>query len=235
MQQLGCRTVTAYLQVVGGDQGLRLECERRLTVSISRFFRDRGLFEILAREILPSLVEIHPNPVKAWVAGCACGEEAYSLRIVWEAFRTGCERRPTLELLATDLHPAYIAKARAGIYPQSSLREMPADVRERYFTPLGERRGFAIDPLLQAGVEWRLHHLLDDPPGEKFQLVSLRNSLLTYYDEKLKVPALKKIVKTLAPPGFLIIGSHEKIPPQVLDLVAYEKNSCVFKRVSNTR
>jgi chemotaxis protein methyltransferase CheR len=229
MEQMGCRTLAAYLKVMETDQGLRLECERLLTVSISRFFRDRELFRLLESEILPRLVEMHPKRLKGWVAGCARGEEVYSIKIVWEAIREGRGPQPTLELLATDLHPAYIAKARTGIYSKSSLKELPADARDRYFIPLGDQRGFALVRSLNADVKWRVHHLLADPPGQGFHLITLRNNLLTYYDETLKVPAFRKIVKTLVPGGFLIIGAHEKIPLETSDLIPYQGMPYVFQ------
>ncbi len=232
MEEVGCRTLAAYLRVIKGDQGARLECERLLTVSISRFFRDRELFRLLEREVLPTLAERQRGRLKVWVAGCARGEEVYSIKIVWRALRESRRPLPIFELLATDLHPGYIARAQTGIYSKSSLKELPEDIRERYFTPLGDQSGFAVDPSLKSDVEWRIHHLLADPPDQGFHLITLRNNLLTYYDETLKVPAFRKIVKTLVPGGFLIIGSHERIPPHVPNLVAYEKNSCIFQRLS---
>ena len=229
MQQVGCRTLAAYLKVLETDQGLRLECEQLLTVSISRFFRDRELFNILAREILPSLAERQRENIKVWVAGCARGEEVYSIRILWEALREQRERLPRLELLATDLHPTYIAEARAGIYPMSSLKEVPEDIRDRYFIPHG--KGFALERALKTDVEWRVHHLLTDPHGQGFHLITLRNNLLTYYDETLKVPAFRRIVTALAPGGFLIIGSHEKIPSKTTALSPYPGTPYIFQSV----
>jgi chemotaxis protein methyltransferase CheR len=221
MEQLGYRTLAAYLKVMETDQGLRLDCERLLTVSISRFFRDRELFQLLENEILPSLAERQGDSIRAWVAGCARGEEAYSIKIVWAASQQGRGPRTTLELLATDLHPVYIAHAQTGIYSKSSLKELPVDIRDRYFIPSGDQRGFAIAQSLKRDVAWRVHHLLADPPDQGFHLITLRNNLLTYYDETVKVPAFRKIVKTLAPGGFLIAGSHEKIPFETSDLIPY--------------
>ena len=83
MQDLKCQNMDTYLDLLNQKTELRQECERRMTVSISRFFRDRQLWHNLADDLLPHLIEREKNTLRVWSAGCARGEEVYSFKIVW--------------------------------------------------------------------------------------------------------------------------------------------------------
>lgn len=213
---------------------MRQECELLMTVSVSRFFRDRGLWHALEKEILSSIIKEHAGHVRVWSAGCACGEEAYSFKIVWNVIEQKVERLPELQVWATDMNPGYLDKARAGIYSHSSLKEVPGALQDVYFKPGRKRKKWAIIEPMKMGVTWESHNLLSDPCDREFQLVFLRNNLLTYYENELKAPAFQKVVDALVPDGFLIIGAHEELPPGMTELVSFPGNSCVFqKKVRN--
>lgn len=212
MQQIGCRGIQEYLERLGRDDALRRECERRMTVAISRFFRDRRMWEILEGRVLPQLLDRHPAALKIWSAGCSRGEEVYSLKILWENLRATGRAMPALEVLATDLHPDYLAKAQRGVFGQSSLKEVrPAD-RTRWFEPASGGDRFAVLSALRAGIVWTVHDLRNDPPARGFQLVFLRNNVLTYCSEDVRADILAKLVPALAPAGYLVIGAHERLP-----------------------
>jgi chemotaxis protein methyltransferase CheR len=164
MHQLGCQSVAAYLYKLEKSHGTRDECERLMTVSISRFFRDRKLWEILQKEILPGLIEKHRQKLFVWSAGCASGEEVYSLKILWNALKESIPHLQELEITATDLNPVYLERARAGVYPSSSLKEVPEQIRSAYFRAQGKGL-YALTPSLQKGIIWQTQHLLSDPPG----------------------------------------------------------------------
>jgi chemotaxis methyl-accepting protein methylase len=220
MQQMGCRTVQAYLLELDQHKDARQHFEHLMTVSISRFFRDRALWQTLEDEVLPRIIKEHENKVKVWSAGCACGEEVYSLKILWEITGQRLQALPELEIWGTDMNPLYLNKARAGVYGRSSLKEVPEALRAQFF-----RVGS-----MKEGIVWLDHNLLFDPSGNKFRLVFLRNSLLTYYEERLKGPAFQKVVDALAEGGFLIIGSHEQIPPRVGRLLPFGRHPCIYQK-----
>ena len=218
MQQLKCPSVESYLLTLEQSQDLRQECELLLTVSISRFFRDRVLWNTLENQIIPSIMMKNRDSLKVWSAGCACGEEVYSFKIIWEESKSVAENLPKLDLWATDMNPLYLDKARSGRYPRSSLREVPEKIRSVYFESQKGGKEYEVMPFLKENIVWELHHLLSEPPASDFHLIFLRNNLLTYYDERLAVPAFQKIVESLAPNGYLIIGSHENLPPSASHL-----------------
>lgn len=230
MQQLGYKSVAEYMLALDKDQELRLQCEKLMSVSVSRFFRDRGLWQILGDHVLPNLVAMSRERVMVWSAGCACGEEAYTFKILWDLSQGHFQHLPALEVWATDLNPLYLDRARAGIYPRSSLREVTENIRSTYFEPLKGARQYRVAPSLRKGIWWEVHNLLHDPPAQDFHLIFLRNSLLTYYSSELKEPAFRKLVDRLLPGGFLIIGSHEKIPLLIENLNPLSKLSYIMQR-----
>lgn len=229
MQETGSRNVRDYIEAIERDREIRLQFERLMTVSISRFFRDRGLWETLERRILPLMATEDHRIVRVWSAGCASGEEVYSLRILWEDLRKSSAPIPDLRILATDMNPAYIERAKTALYRTSSMREVPEAIRASCFENLSGGR-YALRSRLKQGIEWRVHHLLTDPPGTSFDLIFLRNNLLTYYSDKLMIPAFEKVVDRLSPGGFLITGSHEKIPPEFPDLEPWEEGGSIYRK-----
>jgi chemotaxis methyl-accepting protein methylase len=213
MQQTNCRTTEAYLSLLNEDSEAKHHFDCLMTVSISRFFRDRMLWEVLETKILPGLVKEHENRVKVWSAGCACGEEVYSLKIVWDRLGARFQTLPELDMVATDMNPVYLNKAKNGVYGRSSLREVPEALREVYFRPMRKGRSYAVSERLKDGVVWREQNLLVNSLGSGFHLVFLRNSLLTYYEDELEIPAFRNVIDSMAQSGLLIVGSHERIPP----------------------
>ena len=230
MHQLGCQTVEAYLLVLGQDSAARYHCERLMSVCISRFFRDLDLWRTLADEILPSIFKENTMSMKVWSAGCACGEEPYSMKILCETMAPGVKYMPDVEIWATDMNPDYLKRAQTGIYSASSLKELPQALRTRYFRPTQQQHAYRINEPLKKGLIWRVHNLLSGPPDSQFQLIFLRNSLLTYYRDALKLPAFEKVVGSLAQSGFLIIGAHEQIPPGTNELVPFGSHSYIFQK-----
>ena len=165
-----------------------------------------------------------------WSAGCACGQEVYSLKILWRRLSKRFRGLPELEIWATDMNPVYLDKARTGIYPRSSLKDVPEAFRSLYFVPGAKERTYAVVEVLKKGIEWHAHNLLLDPPATGFRLVFLRNSLLTYYEDEIKVPAFQNVVESLDWGGFLVIGTHEKLPKVPTALPPCAPYPYVFKK-----
>jgi chemotaxis protein methyltransferase CheR len=232
MRALDCRTLPDYLAVLDRDQAVREACDHHMTVSISRFFRDRSLWTALEERLLPELFNHFPRKIRVWSAGCACGEEVYSFAIVWELLKKHREHFPVLELLATDTNENSLARARVGRYPYSSLKEVSEEVRSDFFKSQKGDKQFEIQPLLAQDVLFQSRDLLSDPPPMRFHLILLRNNLLTYYQDDIKIPAFKRIVGGLNKHGLLVIGSHEKAPPGTVDLVVDNQFDYVLRAVA---
>jgi chemotaxis methyl-accepting protein methylase len=206
------------------------EARRLMDVSISRFFRDGPLWQMLGEEILPSLIAEHPGGVRAWSAGCALGQEAYSLRILWALLAEKTTSMPPLELWATDVNPAYLERANEGIYPAGALARVPAEAMARFFRPAG-RASFRVVDALPEGIRWQVHDLTaDPPPARDFHIVFLRNNLLTYYRGVIVEAALPAIVDSLAPGGILVIGQKERLPDFMKGFDPRPVMSCLYRK-----
>ena len=231
MQQLVCRNIDEYLRSLHRDEEARQQCECLMTVSVSRFFRDRFLWKMIEDQIVPEILKGNRKRVRFWSAGCACGEEVYSFKILWESLKGHFDRMPELEIWATDMNPVYLRRAQAGIYPLSSLKEVPQELREIYSIPHGEKGLYRIAPSLKKGILWKVHNLLFELGEADFQIIFLRNSILTYYKDELKESAFRKVMDNLAQGGFLIIGSHEKLPIKSRDLLPFSSQPYIFKKI----
>lgn len=229
MQELNCRRVSEYLDIIDADPDLREACERAMSVSISRFFRDRELWRILEEDILQQLDACGIPIIRVWSAGCAAGEEVYSLKILHARLAESGKCRAALWIFASDLNPENLDRARSGVYPASSLREVPDDLRDRCFDVVRRRR-YAVKREFTSGIQWQRHHLLSDPLDSGFHVLFLRNNLLTYYQDRLKVPAFQTLADTLLPSGYLIIGAHEKLPVSEFKFVRYHRNPHIFQK-----
>lgn len=214
MQQVRCAGMNEYLKLLDTNVQEREECERRMAVSISRIFRDHKLWRDLENEILPGLIEARHKKMKVWSAGCARGEEAYSFMIVWDRLRARFKHLPKLEMIATDMHPDYIEKAKTGIYTKSSLKEVTDEIRANYFVMKKGGNRYDVKTLLKNNITWQIRNMFSDPPGSGFHIIFLRNNLLTYYHSDLIIAPFAKIIESLNPDGWLIIGSHEKLPDE---------------------
>ena len=231
MQQLRCRNIDEYFHSLDRDEEIKQQCECLMTVSVSRFFRDCLLWKILRNQIVPDIVEKNRKKVKFWFAGCACGEEVYSFKILWDKIRGSFNNLAELEIWATDMNPVYLRRAQDGIYSLSSLKEVPQELRETYFIHNREEGLFRIAPSLKKGVLWKVHNLLFGLDEFNFQIIFLRNSILTYYKDEIKQSAFRKVINSLAQGGFLIIGSHEKLPVESKDLLPFGGQTYIFQKV----
>ena len=218
MQMLQCRDVGAYLRLIASDPEAYADAAKRLLVPISRFFRDAMFWEWLESTLLPELLSQFPHKIRLWSAGCACGEEVYSFRMVWDRLAQRTKRMPPLQIWATDANPACLQRAQRGVYPSSSLKELPPKMRATYFKPMPNRREFEFTAALMQDIMWQEHDLLTPPPLAECEIILLRNNLCTYYTPDIQHQALKTILQTLVPKGLFCIGAKEHLQLPVEDL-----------------
>ncbi len=238
MQEGGQRSVDDYLRWLETSPHAAKAAHELLTVSISRFYRDRHLWEVLEKSLLPKLacraVKERAWAIRAWSAGCSCGEEAYSLRMAWDRARKRFPDMPAIEVWATDMSPAVLERARVGIYGPSSVKGLPAAILQAYFKP--DPAGFAIREELKQGIHWVRHDFIQEtPPCAHFDLVLLRNNLLTYFDMPIRIRALSQIVDTLPATGLLVIGDREELPSAPFPLERSPKYRCIFQKTSQEK
>ncbi|HYS64985.1 MAG TPA: CheR family methyltransferase [Paraburkholderia sp.] len=178
-----------------------------MLIGVTNFFRDRDTFEVVEREIVPKLFQkkSEDDALRAWIAGCATGEEAYSLAMLLAEHPERHDGIP-IQLFATDIDERAIAFARAGLYPESITADVSAQRLRQFFTP--ERSHFRVSKTIRERVLFAVHNVLRDPPFSRVDLVSCRN-LLIYLDRNVQTQVLQMFHFALQPGGYLLLGSSE--------------------------
>jgi two-component system CheB/CheR fusion protein len=204
---------------------------RDLLIGVTRFFRNEEAFALLENDVLPEVFRRGPRevPVRAWVAGCATGEEAYSLAIVLHEVAAKFGGRP-IKIFATDVHRGSLETAARGAYDESAVANVPPERLERYFQQSG--RIFQVIPDLRQAIVFAQHNVIRDAPFTRVDLVSCRN-LLIY----LQPPAQKKAFSlfhfALNRGGILFLGPSET--PAGQDYETLDTHWRLFRKFSDVR
>jgi chemotaxis protein methyltransferase CheR len=214
MDELGLAEVAAYRARLEADPAEWAILDACCWISISRFHRDRVVFEDLGAGILPELARAAAadgrSALRAWSAGCASGEEPYSLRLVWDLLVAPGWPDVGLEIVATDVSSELLERAHRGVYAYSALKDLPAGWRSRAFV---ETQGhLRLRDEFRVGVALRKEDFRESMPESPFDLVLCRNLAFTYFDLDLQWTILEGLGERLAPRGFLLIGAHERLP-----------------------
>jgi two-component system CheB/CheR fusion protein len=199
-----------YLEHLRAQPAEADELYRDLLIGVTSFFRDAEEWELLAREILPALIEKkeRSSAVRVWSAGCATGEEAYSLAMVLLERPEIAEGSLELKVFASDASDAALAVARQGRYPAGIEEQVSADRLRRFFRPL--EGGFEAGRTLRGAVTFAAHDLLSDPVFAHLDLVSCRNVLI-YLEPEAQERLLERFHFALRPEGALWLGASETI------------------------
>lgn len=214
VDELGLPDVAAYRARLEADPDEWRVLRDLCVVTISRFHRDRHVWDAMRDRVLPVLAEraraTGEGELRCWSLGCASGEEPYTASIVWELGLA--TRFPDLRLrvVATDTDPIVLSRAGEGVYPRATLRELPAAWIAEAFEAHGEE--VRLRDRFRAPVELRLQDVRDALPAETFHLVLCRNSVFTYFDEAAQRTALGRVLSRLAPWGALLLGARERPP-----------------------
>ena len=183
-------------------------------IPISRFYRDRQVFEAISDRILPDLAhaaEARDAPaLEAWSAGSASGEEAYSLAILWCLRLRGAFPDIAFNVLGTDADQTMIRRAEAACYPAGSLRDLTADWRTQAFALEGDQ--CCLRPDFRKTVQFREQDLRLEMPEGPFDLILCRNVAFTYFARPLQTRILRELNSRLLDGGVLVIGGHETLP-----------------------
>jgi chemotaxis protein methyltransferase CheR len=188
--------------------------ETLCSIPISRFYRDRAVFDALGERILPQLAERAAVPmppvVRCWSAGCASGEEAYTVSLVWDHGLGSRYAQTRLAIVATEIDTHLLERARVACYGRGSVRELPSAWVDGAF----ERRGalYCLREPYKARVEFRHQDIRLEQPAGEFDLVLCRNLAFTYFSEPVQREVLARIAERVRADGFLVIGTHESLP-----------------------
>ncbi len=203
-------------------------------ITISRFYRDQGLYTLLAGQLLPDLAELAKRdkhaPLRIWSAGCGSGEEPYSVSILWTLQLR--QRYPDTELiiLATDTDRNQLTRARKACYPFSSLKDLPPVWRDAAFA---ESAGdYCLQTTFMQPVLFVEHDARTPPPATSLYLILCRNLVYTYYELDLQQEITALLHAALRPGGVLVLGSHETLPAGITGFTPLSDKRWIYKKNS---
>ena len=215
--ELGLSDLDTYREYLTARPDEWKELALRCRVTISRFYRDRGVFDLLSEKVLPLLaqqVETEEGVMHAWSAGCAGGEEPYTLGLIWRLQIDVHHPDIHLDVLATDADRTLLERAERGVYGSSSLRQLPAGWREQAFDELEGEDGphWRLREGFREGIRFEQQDLTERMPEGSYHLILCRNLVFTYYDRERQRSLLESMLLRLPAGGLLVLGAHEGLP-----------------------
>ncbi len=198
-----------YLHYLQSYPGEAVTLFRELLIGVTRFFRDREVFQALGEKWLKGVLTRNKNQeIRFWTAGCSTGEEAYTLAILVKEcmLRNGLAR--DIKIFATDIDRDAIHYAATGIYPESIAADVPSELLSKYFHRSSD--SFQIARNIREMVVFAQHNLIKDPPFTKIDLISCRN-LLIYLQPVLQRKIFEFFNFSLNLEGLLLLGTSESI------------------------
>lgn len=203
-----------------------------LLISVTSFFRDTDAYDLLAQNVIPQLHKGKTNEeqIRIWSAGCATGEEAYSISMLFHEHQRQTGGRWRIQIFATDADFEAIEFARRGVYPENSVAKVPSHLRNRYFQKTSN--GWAVTAELRESVVFAIHNLLHDPPFHKLDMICCRN-LLIYFETGVQEKIFPYFVEGLQEDGVLFLGPSENISGFKDYFTVLDKKWKLFKRNKN--
>jgi chemotaxis protein methyltransferase CheR len=210
LQELDLKSLSDYRSFLLHSEEEQRNLTGLLTVTISRFWRNAHLFEALEETWIPAILSRLPEgePLRIWSAGCASGEEPYSLLILWQESFSSSGRE--MLLLASDSDKRCLDRAQQKGYPASSFREMPLHLREKYCA--NEGGTFYLLQDFPGKVHWVEHNLTWEVPFPGNHLIFCRNLVYTYFTDGLQLDITRRFHQSLAPRGLLVVGRKDLLP-----------------------
>jgi chemotaxis methyl-accepting protein methylase len=227
MLAVGLSCLAQYTQLLQESDDELARLIERLTIKVSRFYRNRHTFDLLARSVLPAIANhCGHRPLRVWSAGCGRGEEAYTLAILLE--EAGIDG----SILATDVDSLALHAAELGRYPAAALVELPALLAARHFERCVDDPGgvFRVTEPLRHRVSFRRHDLTSGvlPPGS-FDLVACRNVLI-YMKRETQEEVLSRLRAATADDGIMVLGEAEwPSPGRMLTMKTIDARARIFR------
>lgn len=232
LQELALPSVEAYRAYLENHPAEWATLATLCWINISRFCRDQSVFSYLENTILPRMAQLvidrGESELSCWSAGCAAGEEPYTLSILWKLRVALRYSMVGFRVVATDIDALAIQRAERGCYQRSSVKELPAEWRAKAFVASGD--DFCLKEEYRAAVTFMVQDIRETMPQGPFHLILCRNLVFTYFDETTQRETLRRLVDKLIPGGALIIGKLESLPegawefePQPAPIGVYQK------------
>ncbi|HEY0553848.1 MAG TPA: CheR family methyltransferase [Thermoanaerobaculia bacterium] len=231
MQQVGIASYPEYVDYLEVHPDEFLPLFNTVLINVTGFFRDPLAWQVLAERILPRILEDKGagEPVRCWSAGCASGEEAYTLAILFAEAMGDHEFRQRVKIYATDVDEEALAQGRQGSYTAAQVKDIP-EAYLKYFEPAGDR--FVFRPDLRRSIIFGRHDLLQDAAISRLDLLVCRNTLM-YFNSEVQAKILARFQFALRRNGYLFLGKAETLLTHSNSFRPEDLKSRTFQRVPN--
>ena len=230
----GFRDLNSYLDVLetSAEERQALRCD--LLISVTRFFRDSQVWEFMATEVLPPLVEAMSaaEPLRIWVTACATGEEAYSMAMMIDELAMARGKPVHAKIFATDLGRQFLEQAAQGVYPATIAAEVSESRLQRYFT--FREKSYEIIRTIREMIVFAPHNLVKDAGFSRMHLVSCRNVLI-YMEPPLQQQVLRSLHFSLRSHGLLFLGESETLGNLEDEFIPRDRRCKIYEKRRNVR
>ena len=201
-----------YLRLLKKNSGEHKDLITALTINVSEFFRNPETFGVIEKEVIPLLIKSRSDSlvksIRIWSAGCATGEEAYSLAILLHRVLGRDFERYRISIMGTDIDNFSLEKARKGIYRENVLKNVDASIRESYFIRQGET--YQVSDQLRSMIHFKRHDMISEPSTNRFDLIICRNVMI-YLKKEIQEQLQLNFHQALNRGGFFVIGKAETL------------------------
>ena len=200
----GAKSYEEYIQMIKSDKEKFEQFVNFLTINVSEFYRNPDQWKLMDQQVIPKLIKEQRKPIKIWSAACSTGDEPYSLAMAFSKHVPLSD----IKILATDIDKQVIEHAKVGLYSEKSIAGVPADLKKKYFTQIGN--SYQISDDIKRCVTFKEHNLLKDVYPKDYDLILCRNVVI-YFTDEAKDMIYKNCYGSLKSKGVLFIGSTEQI------------------------
>ncbi|MEA5505315.1 CheR family methyltransferase [Halotia wernerae UHCC 0503] len=204
-----------------------------ILINVTAFFRDASAWQNLAEQVLPNIIQnkTSSEQIRIWSAGCASGEEAYTLAMLMTELLGAEEFRQRVKIYATDVDEEALNQARQAVYSAKDIQLIPAELKQKYFEPTGNNYVFRQD--LRRSVIFGRHDLLQDAPISRLDLLVCRNTLM-YFNSETQGRILARFHFALNDAGYLFLGKAEMLLMHSSLFTPVDLKNRIFHKVSPT-
>ncbi len=212
MRAKGTVSHNEYAGMLDADPREYERLMRSLTINVTKFFRNWDTFSVIQQKVIPALWERGERELRVWSAGCASGEEAYSVAILmhqYAADRSQQSQLDTVSIVGTDIEANCLGAAESAVYGEAALGDTPGELREQYFPEVAGL--FTMLPEVRRLVKFQRGDLLQSkPPFQDVHLIVCRNVVI-YLEREAQDALFAAFHRLLAPGGFLVLGKVETL------------------------
>jgi two-component system, chemotaxis family, CheB/CheR fusion protein len=233
MEQAGYQTFEDYLDVLQASSDEFAALFNTILINVTTFFRDPDAWQYVQTHVIPGILASRPpnDPIRFWSAGCAAGQEAYSMAMLLAEALTPDEYRQRVKIYATDVDEEALSQARAATYSAKEVESVPPDLLEKYFDR--HNSNFVLHKDLRRAVIFGRNDLVKDAPISRVDVLACRNTLM-YMNGDTQRNVLNRLHFALAPQGMLFLGHAEMLLSHSERFTAVNLDARIFRKTAGS-